>query len=384
MVLSGLDQNRWSLGLERTNRALDTLGHPEKAYPHVLVAGTNGKGSTCVFLERILLSAGFSTGTTLSPHVSRFTERFRVDGVEVDAGELGKLRAELEPELADIGLTYFEWCVVLAVVLFARRGVDLGIFEVGLGGRYDASNALDPQVSLITEISSDHTDYLGKTIAEIAGEKARIARAGRPLLTAATGEALAIIREYALFSGAVLRVVDRPCALPVGPRGAHQGLNASLALEAARVLGGCPDGGRIEHALWTAFLPGRVENLDGRVIMDVAHNASSVLVLVEYLRSHGFDGVGVVGILADKDYPAMISNLLQVCSRLFIAPVASPRSWGPLEMNQVRDMGAVTLCADVTRAFHEALQTGRPIAVTGSFHTVSEVRESLICRGWPS
>src|SRR5208337_4020824 len=138
--------------------------HPEHSYPHVLVAGTNGKGSTCSYLERILMSTGRSVGTTMSPHVSRFTERFRINGIETNTSELKRLREGLEPKLSELGLTYFEWCVILAAALFERRKVDVGIFEVGLGGRYDASNALNPAVSLITEISIDHTDYLGDTI----------------------------------------------------------------------------------------------------------------------------------------------------------------------------------------------------------------------------
>ncbi len=111
------------------------------------MAGTNGKGSTCVYLERILTQAGLKVGTTLSPHVNRFTERFRIRGAEADAAELADMRRELEPMLSGLELTYFEWCVILAVVLFQRRQVDVGIFEVGLGGRYDASNVLDPCIS---------------------------------------------------------------------------------------------------------------------------------------------------------------------------------------------------------------------------------------------
>src|SRR5208337_4968759 len=114
MVLLGLDQYKWSLGLERVRRALDILDHPERSYPHVLVAGTNGKGSTCIYLERILMSTGRSVGTTLSPHVSRFTERFRINGIETNTSELKRLREGLEPKLNELGLTYFEWCVILA------------------------------------------------------------------------------------------------------------------------------------------------------------------------------------------------------------------------------------------------------------------------------
>jgi dihydrofolate synthase/folylpolyglutamate synthase len=384
MVLSGLNQHRWSLGLERTARALDILQHPERSYRQVLVAGTNGKGSTCVCLERIITRAGLKVGTTLSPHVSRFTERFRIGGVESDAAELARMRHELEPELSGLELTYFEWCVILAVVLFQRKNVDVGIFEVGLGGRYDASNVLDPVISLITSISEDHTDYLGNTVAAIAAEKACIARPGAHLLTSADGEALEVIREHARRVGAVLHEVGAHGGVPEAPSGPHQTLNASLALAAARLLGVSPTETEVRHALRTAFLPGRIEGVGGRVIMDVAHNAASMLVLVEHLKARGFTGAGVAGILADKDYGAMVSALAQVCSRIFVAPVHSPRSWGTDEMSRVQGFGAVTVCGSVTQAFQHALQTGQDVVVTGSFYTVGEVRESLICRGWPT
>lgn len=383
MVLTDIDQNRWVLGLERMDEALRVLGHPERSYPHVLVAGTNGKGSTCVYLERILGSSGYSTGTTLSPHVSRFTERFRIDGTEVSSQEIAQIRRDIGPALAPIGLTYFEWCVMIAAVLFQRRSVDFGIFEIGLGGRYDASNALDPALSIITEISSDHTDYLGPTIAGIAGEKACIARPGRPLLTCATGEALEVICAHARCTGADLRVITEPCFVTGGMAGSGQGLNAALAVEAARMLGAGPDDAKIVHALRTSFLPGRIEEFGGRVIMDVAHNPSSVLVLVKHLQARGFDGAGVIGILADKDYRAMVENLCRVCTHLYIAPVRSPRSWGIREMKSVLDLGDMTLCEGVDRAFAEALKAYGTVVVAGSFYTVSEVRELLICRGWP-
>ncbi|HOO46808.1 MAG TPA: Mur ligase family protein, partial [Deltaproteobacteria bacterium] len=179
MVLGDIDQNRWSLGLERVKKALDRLGRPEKTFRHVLVAGTNGKGSTCIYLERILVAAGFSVGTTLSPHISSFSERFRIGSCNVNEKELARVRSQIGPRLEDIGLTYFEWCVVLAAQIFAENSVDIAIFEIGLGGRFDASNVMDPEVSIITEISLDHTEYLGDETSKIALEKAAIARPGR-------------------------------------------------------------------------------------------------------------------------------------------------------------------------------------------------------------
>jgi dihydrofolate synthase / folylpolyglutamate synthase len=384
MVLLNVDQHKWSLGLERVRKALDALDHPEHTYPHVLIAGTNGKGSTCIYLEKILMSAGRRVGTTISPHVSRFTERFRINGKEVSSHELRRLREELETLVGEFDLTYFEWCVILAVQLFAGNKVDAGIFEVGLGGRYDASNALDPAVSIITDISIDHTDYLGNTVSAIAGEKALIARTGRPLVTSATGEALQVIRGHARSIGARLHEMKDPSIGAVALEGGPQKRNAALALRAAQLLGAVSDRPALNHALMTSFLPGRIEKAGGGIIMDVAHNPSSMLVLVEHLKNEGFDGVGVAGILADKDYLAIIMTLKEICPHLFIAPVRSPRSWGEPEMRRVEALGGVTVCTSITQAFTEAVRTGLPVVVTGSFYTVGEVRELLICPGWSS
>jgi folylpolyglutamate synthase/dihydropteroate synthase len=135
----------------------------------------------------------------------------------------------------------------------------------------------------------------------------------------------------------------------------------------------------------TSFLPGRIEKVGGCIIMDVAHNPSSMLVLVKHLKNNGFDGVAAVaGILSDKDYLAISMILKEVCSHLFIAPVRSPRSWGEPEMRRVEALGGVTICKSITQAFTVAVQTGLPVVITGSFYTVGEVRELLICPGWSS
>lgn len=384
MVLEGLNPNRWVLGLERVKKALDVLGHPERSYPHVLVAGTNGKGSTCMYLERLLGVAGLVVGTNLSPHISRFAERFRVGSVEEDPATLSSLQESLSLELAGLDLTYFEWCVVLAAELFSRKNVDAAVFEVGLGGRFDATNALDPAVAVITDVSLDHTDLLGTSTAQIALEKAHIARPSRPLVTTASGDALEVIRAHAASVGADLHVVD---ALPEDMLpGAmdHLRKNAAAAVEAARLLGHRPLGPALADALAGAFLPGRLEWFGDRVVLDVAHNEASVLVLVEHLAARGFSGVGVVGVLKDKDYKAIVRTLKRVCRHVYIAPVRSPRSWGAPEMEEVAAIGGITVCESVGHAFDRALLTSAPVVVTGSFYTVAEVRERLVCRGWPA
>ena len=375
-----LNETRWVLGLSRVLSALERLGHPEKGFTTILVGGTNGKGSTCVYLERILTGQGLLVGATLSPHLSRYTERFRIAGREVSGTELDHVIGELTPVLSDLGLTYFEWTVLLAASLFARNRVQYGIFEIGLGGRLDAANALEPCVSIITNIALDHTDYLGGTIAAIAREKAAIARPGRCLITGAT-DGLDVIRTHADEIGARLTVVTEPLPLCTGISGPRQGLNAALALAAALALGHTPAEADLRYALNTAFLPGRIERV-GRVTMDVAHNPAAMGVLIGHLRAMRFNGMAVLGILKDKDYLTMAAMLKTLCPEILIAPVDSPRSWTDADMDKVEAMGGFTRCPSIGEALDKALQSSRNVLVTGSFYTVGEVRDTLICQGY--
>lgn len=380
MALSNIDQDRWIPGLERVRKALDFLGHPEKSYPHILVGGTNGKGSVCIYLERLLLEAGLKTGVTLSPHISSYTERFRINGRDSTEKELNDTEQVIFPLINEIGLTYFELTVVMATKLFQKSEVDVGIFEIGLGGRLDAANVLDPCLSIITNISMDHTDYLGSSISEIAAEKAAIARSGKPLITSAE-DGLDVIKNYSESIGSRLIIVDEPVRFKPGIEGLSQPLNAALAIQAFKELGLKLEEDKIKSALGNSWLAGRVEHA-GSVILDVAHNSASMLCLCEYLRKRKFSGIGVLGILKDKDFTSMTRMLSGVCSRINIAPLDSPRSWGKEEMSQVAGIGNVYVFTSLTDAFNDAFKMSEEVIVTGSFYSVSEIRECLICKGW--
>jgi dihydrofolate synthase/folylpolyglutamate synthase len=380
MALEGFDQNRWILGLERVRKALDILGHPEKSYPHILVGGTNGKGSTCLYLERLIAAAGKKTGLTLSPHISSYTERFRIDGHDISNEELEEIEYEIRPFLKEIELTYFEMTVVIAAILFKVNKVDFGIFEVGLGGRLDASNTLDPCLSIITNISVDHTDYLGSTISEIAKEKAAIAREGRPLLTSAK-QGQDVISAYASKIGARLIAVDEPVVFGTGIDGEGQRLNAAIAVRAAHELGCSLAEDDELYAIGNAFLPGRIERI-GKIILDVAHNEASMICLCRHLEKIRFSGTAVLGILKDKDYIAMTEMLGNVCRKINAAPVDSPRSWGHDDIEKVSGKGNVAVYPSLRAAFDDAFGSRGDVVVTGSFYTVGEIREYLICKGW--
>ncbi|MGA9655779.1 MAG: Mur ligase family protein, partial [Polyangia bacterium] len=228
-----------SFGLDRVRLALERLGCPERRFRAVQIAGTNGKGSTAAFLESILRAAGLHTGLFTSPHLCRFSERIRIDGREAEGEHLGQLDEAVAA--TGVPLTYFEISAVLAFLAFAEAEVDLAVLETGLGGRLDATTASHPLACAITSIALDHQDLLGKTIHEIAHEKACIARPGVPLfLGPLSREALAEVERVAHAAGSPLRRLGVDFAAPDFPlalAGAHQASNAALAVALAHEVG---------------------------------------------------------------------------------------------------------------------------------------------------
>src|SRR5690554_6603939 len=191
-------------GLARMHDLLKRLGNPEGDCRLVLVGGTNGKGSTATFLAGMLTAAGQRTGLFTSPHLTNVMERFVIDGVQLPISELEQAVRQLRPIAEETGATFFEVMVACAWLMFRAHECDTVILEVGLGGRFDATNAADPCLSIITNVELDHTDVLGSTHGEIAADKAHLMRPGRPVLTGAGGEALAVLEEHAASVGAEL------------------------------------------------------------------------------------------------------------------------------------------------------------------------------------
>ena len=281
-----------SMGLERTQAVLDRLGNPERAAPAVHIAGTNGKGSVAAMTEAILRAAGLRTGLFTSPHLSRFTERIRVDGREVDGDHLAVLDQRIVA--TGVPLTYFEISTVLAFLSFAEAGVQAMVLETGLGGRLDATTTCRPVATAITSIGLDHTEFLGDTLEAIAREKAGIAKRDVPLfLGALAPEAQRPIEEVACAVGAPLRVLNRDIPpSPVPPRlaGPHQQANAALAVALAQTalgaLGRHQDAERaIEQGLSQVVWPGRLEWLDADLLLDCAHNVEGAQSLAKFLDS---------------------------------------------------------------------------------------------------
>ncbi|GIW11617.1 MAG: bifunctional folylpolyglutamate synthase/dihydrofolate synthase [Dehalococcoidia bacterium] len=398
---------QWKLG--RTRALLDLAGAPDRQLRTVLIAGTKGKGSTAAFLASLLAAAGVRVGLYSQPHLQVYHERIRVDG-EVVASErfaaaVQRLRqrvARFRQELPEAGEpTTFELTTALAVELFAEAGCQIAVMEVGLGGRLDATNALAPELSLITPISYDHTEILGRTLRAIATEKAGILRADRPALLALQRPAAArALARCCRLVGARCRWVPPLAAagaeavqLPSGQvvrlslAGTHQHQNAALALAAAEVLlGPALAEEAVVRGLTRLRWPGRFEVVAGEppVVLDGAHNDASARALSEALQRYASDRpvLLVLGMSREKAAQAILRPLLPLASTIWVTAAHSPRA---LPTEQL-----AALCRRLTRvpvqqapsvaaALEAARCVGRDavVCVTGSLLVVGEARSAL-------
>jgi dihydrofolate synthase/folylpolyglutamate synthase len=402
-------------GLERIRGALAALGHPERRYRVLHVAGTNGKGSTCAFSAAALRAAGHRVGLYTSPHLERVTERFQVDGAEIPARVLGQRILEVlerYPEAAGMppSLTYFEFGTVVAFWHFAQEAARVAVLETGLGGRLDATNTAEPLVTAITPISFDHMEYLGNTLESIAGEKAGILKPGVPaVVSQQRPEALAAITRAARDVGAPMLLEGRDFALEEpssggltyrGPRwslaglslslrGPHQRQNAAVALAALEQLdarGVAVSEEAVRTGLASARWPGRLEEVSRRpfIVLDGAHNPGGVAVLLAALEAlyPGRRVHLVFGVVADKDRAPMMQALFPRCTSVHLAPLETPRSLAPERyVDEAR-----LLCADVRAhaSLDEALAHARAQAMeddvilcAGSLFLVGAARAHL-------
>lgn len=375
------------LGLGPVRRRLAALGNPERAFPCVLVAGTNGKGSTAALVAAMATAAGLRTGLYTSPHLERVEERVRLDGVPVDGRVLGEavlaaVAAEPDDEPGDPDApsppTYFEALTAAAFQVFRRTGVDLAVLEVGLGGRLDATNAADPVLSVIAPVSVEHRQWLGHTVEEVAREKAGVLRRGRPAvawggdpavrraLLAASGEVGADLAfaDDEVERGAVaprapepwggLRVdlatpVRRYPGLETALVGRHQVVNLALAVRAAERLGEAGweglDATAVHAGAAAVHWPGRLESARlpqplpapfrasplSRAVLDAAHNPAAAAALAAFLDADapGLAPVLVFGALEDKEVEGMLPPLARRASRVVLTRPPSERAREP-------------------------------------------------------
>ncbi|EIV8498061.1 bifunctional tetrahydrofolate synthase/dihydrofolate synthase [Vibrio parahaemolyticus] len=394
--LSNIHSSAIDLGLDRV-QAVATKANLTKPAPTVItVAGTNGKGSTCALMEAILLDAGYSVGVYSSPHLIRYNERARINGVDVEDAKHCEAFDYVEKQRGDISLSLFEFGTLAALRIFQVENVDVVLLEVGLGGRLDATNVVEHDVSVITSLAIDHVDWLGDDINVIGFEKAGIYRAGKPAicgqpLPPATVAAHAddigaeffqvgIQFDYALtekgwkWSSGAFALEDLPLpSLPLP--------NAATALMALGASELQITDINIVNGLNNARLAGRMQVLqhEPEIVLDVAHNPHSAEYLVEKVKTQyaGKTIHVVIAMLHDKDIKATLAALKPIATHWYPASLTGPRAATADELCQYLPQGQVQFQTPV-EAFESALSSAASndlVLVAGSFHTVGEVLE---------
>lgn len=392
------------LGLARVGRVAERLACRRPAQTVVSVAGTNGKGSCVTLLEAVLLNAGYRVGAYTSPHLLRYNERLRIDGVEVGDDELCEAFAAVDQARWGETLTYFEFGTLAALAIMTCRDIDVAVLEVGLGGRLDAVNLVDADAALITSIGIDHTDWLGPDRDSIAREKAGILRGARPavcgdsdppdsLLAAADrcGADLAVIGRDFFFSangqtwnwqGRGQRLEQLPWpALP----GEHQLANAAAVFAVLEALATRLPVTREarEAGLRRVSLPGRIQRIGGPVdqVLDVSHNAQAAQALANALQQMPVAGrcYAVLGMMKDKDTAAFVQPLLPLvdawyATGLRIERAAAVQTVAAAIRDQAPDRPVVPCAAvqDALVALRAVVRPGDRVLICGSFYTVAE------------
>jgi dihydrofolate synthase/folylpolyglutamate synthase len=405
--------------LARTEALLARLGHPQRAFQSLLIAGTKGKGSTAAFSESMLRAAGYRTGLYTSPHLHTFRERIQLGGAMISKSDVIRLTQTLEPHLKEIeGLTAFEIITAMAFYAFAEANIQVAVLEVGLGGRLDATNVSHPAVAVITSISYDHTHLLGETLWLIAREKAGIIKPGALVISAPqVPEAMTIIEEVCAGRRAELVVVGeeeyrwesgratlRGQAFEVdGERyripllGRHQLVNATTALAALDGLEQrtglpVPLPAR-QQGLQRTRWPGRLEILGRKpfVVVDSAHNGDSASKLRTALGDFfpGYRVTLVLGASGDHPFAHVLGELLPLAHQVFVTRARHPRAAAPETLAQtVADLGyQASVVASVPDALEAALQSAGPkdlVCIAGSIFTVADARVAWCERnGYP-
>jgi dihydrofolate synthase/folylpolyglutamate synthase len=402
------------MGLSRVREVAQRLPLDLKC-PSIVVAGTNGKGSTCAMLDSILRAAGYRVGRYSSPHLLRFNERAMVDGSLATDQELIEQFEAVEQARGEISLTYFEFTTLAVLRLFSARQLDVAVLEIGLGGRLDAVNLVDSQCPVVTSIGLDHADYLGATRDSVAFEKAHVYRAGRPAICSDPSPPESLV-QYARHIGADLRILGRDfeviafapdgkssqpiqqwtyrgpsirrASLPVPTlRGPHQLRNAAGALAALEALESLLPVSQqaVREGLIRASIEARFQVLPGRpaVILDVAHNPQGAEALAATLDQHPCQGrtLAVFAMLRDKDAAGVVEQIGSRIDRWYLAPTSGPRGMDAQTLASIVQQApsiagrAVERFESVPDALAAARSSAAPddrILVFGSFVTVAD------------
>jgi dihydrofolate synthase/folylpolyglutamate synthase len=399
------------LGLENIQRLIVELGVDFQGARVIHVAGTNGKGSVCAMIDAICRAGKYRTGLFTSPHLVTFRERIRLNGEMISENEVASGLTNIRNLVAnwDPHPTFFEITTALALKHFSQEKIDVVVLETGLGGRLDATNAVQSNVSVITPIALDHEEWLGDSIEKIAAEKAGIIKAGTPVISASQPPAAEkVIRARAIECGAPLQFVSEAYTQsPIGLRGEYQKLNAAIAIaaiHAAKINPPSPGSGAtgINHAAISRGLanvewPARFQCWDKRTIIDGAHNPAAAQILAESWQQIFDDQrpTVILAVLSDKDLGGICEALLPIADCFLLPKIQTERAVDPHELEKIfasvcraggrrgdpagNRSGCPTI--SVAGSFAEALEKARtqanPILITGSLHFAGEALSHL-------
>lgn len=386
--LESLIPRDFRLELGPIRETCNMFENPQLAFPTIHVAGTNGKGSTAAFLTSILMHSGYSVGLYTSPHLLDVRERIQVDRVPIPAENLTYLSERIRDALPDDkALTFFEFLTMLAFLYFQEKKVDIAVIETGLGGRFDATNVVVPQVVIITPISLDHTKHLGRTLTEIATEKCGVIKRGVPTVVAEQPpEVMDVVRRWCDEMGSPLCTANPDeITQRLSLVGGHQRQNAACAVEAAHLLADAKfEIGNIDKALSDTHWDGRLEVVSKapRVILDGAHNPAGASALADYIGREikREDAVLMLGVMADKDIHGICRSLIPTVREVICVEVPSERGASPKDIAaRARSFGAtVHQEGDISEALSKWMQKldkKDTLIISGSLVTVGAAKK---------
>lgn len=398
------------LGLETIERLTERLGRPERLFPSVHIAGTNGKGSTAAMLESVLRHAGYKTGLYTSPHLVDMRERIRINGRPLSEEKFSAYAERLQPHINAVGASFFETLTAMAFLCFAEEKIDIAVLETGLGGRLDATNIVKPVLTMITEIGLEHTKILGNTIASIAAEKAGILKTGVPLVCGASSPKAGLLfsmdasrKNVPLIRSADAVRISSVRLAKEGSRfhaktgaadypdlflrlaGRHQIENARLDLASMEVLKklgwNLPERAvrlGFENVVWRARL--ELLHTDPDVLVDAAHNPLGIRTLVQALKTlyHHKRMILVFGVLHDKNYRNMLERIAPLADTVILTAPKSERALEPQIMASLLCLKGKTVrvIPDIETAWMTAIRELKPgdlVCGTGSIYLIGEV-----------
>lgn len=368
-------------GLERITELAAVLGQPQNFYRTIHVAGTNGKGSVCAMLAEMLKASGLKVGLFTSPHLESYCERIRINGENISENDFAEMIFRVKD--CNISATHFEVLTAAAFLYFKEHSVDVVVIEVGLGGFYDSTNIITPELSIITNVALDHENILGD-LASIARNKAGIIKKNIPVVTGAKGLTLDIIRAVAKEKNSPLYEVTKPVNVKINLRGEYQHMNAAIAIKAAQIFG--IDDTAIKIGLSRVKWAGRFEIMQttsGTVVIDGAHNPDGATALRGALDKEFPLGqrFWLFGVLKDKNFDEMIKILFRADDFVIVTPPNSERAASTeIICSKLHERGIKCLSVENNSAAVEKLMNsgGNLKIIAGSLYLIGAVRKILI------